>query len=244
MGKWIRYAGSIRIRDLLLWLMLISHTMVTFGFPMPVPGHSKSHGGIPFPCQSRPCGCLTSEQCWKGDCCCFSLEEKLSWAVANGIEPPNHVRPLVESRRTRSMPVKSKSCCTDRETGRPAKAGLACCESVKDSATNAGIGHLSCEVEATKNCNVSAAKAISHCCDKTESPRSHDESGIRWVVGIFAQKCRGDGPAGFYQIDPALVTDPSIPLPILIQSDSFAHPESEQTVTLLATPPTPPPELH
>src|SRR5262249_28300736 len=45
-----------------------------------------------FPCQGRPCGCASAADCWQGDCCCFTLAEKVAWADAHGVEPPAHAR--------------------------------------------------------------------------------------------------------------------------------------------------------
>src|SRR5262249_26842575 len=61
------------------------------------------------------------EECWAGDCCCFTLEQKLDWAEAHGIEPPPHVRPMVEARKARQAEAKpccceeSAPCCADEE---------------------------------------------------------------------------------------------------------------------------------
>jgi hypothetical protein len=41
---------------------------------------------VPFPCQSRACGCRSAAQCQK-KCCCFSRAEKVAWARRQG---PHH----------------------------------------------------------------------------------------------------------------------------------------------------------
>jgi hypothetical protein len=95
MGRWLWVTHGFRLRDVIVVLTLVSHLMLTFGIPLPAPSRKKPTDGVPYPCQSRPCGCVTAEQCWAGDCCCFSIEEKLAWAEANGVEPPEHVRRLL-----------------------------------------------------------------------------------------------------------------------------------------------------
>jgi hypothetical protein len=116
--------AEFRLRVAVLWLTLFSQLMLTFGFPLPAPRRSKSSRGIAYPCQSRPCGCLTSEECWKGDCCCFTIEQKLLWARANGITPPQKYQGLFER-----LPE-----ADDTETGCPECAKLAakksCCGNV------------------------------------------------------------------------------------------------------------------
>ena len=71
------------------------------GWPAPPP---RPVTGDSYPCQSRPCGCVTAEKCWAGDCCCFTLGEKLSWADARGVEVPAHVRPMVAARAKSARP--------------------------------------------------------------------------------------------------------------------------------------------
>ena len=104
------------LRHTLAVAALFAQLVAATGAPVasrPPTSHGKS-GGVAFPCQDHPCGCSTSEQGWAGDCCCFTLEQKLAWADANGVTPPPHVRPAVEARRA------NKSCC--------AKTAASCCE--------------------------------------------------------------------------------------------------------------------
>ena len=81
---------------------------------MPVRAADAKTSTVPFPCQSRPCGCLTAEKCWAGPCCCFSMKEKFAWAAARGVRPPD--------RAAREMPEapagkKPGACCA--ETRKP-----------------------------------------------------------------------------------------------------------------------------
>ncbi|MBY0460278.1 MAG: hypothetical protein K2V38_23425, partial [Gemmataceae bacterium] len=173
---------DFRLRDVIVVLTLISHLMVTFGFPLPAPNRIKPSDGVPYPCQSRPCGCLTSEQCWKGDCCCFTLEEKITWAEANGVEPPAHVRPLVESRKSRPTAPKQKSCCSESEPApEPSiSAPPPCCAKTKPVATCCSE-KPACEAAPDAECPQCAAKAKPNCCEKTKAPTPDSESGVRWV---------------------------------------------------------------
>lgn len=73
-----------------------------------VPARSAKDGSRPFPCMSRPCGCLTYDECWAGDCCCFTLAEKLGWAESKRITPPAHaVRAAARTGRVSER----ASCC-------------------------------------------------------------------------------------------------------------------------------------
>ena len=175
----------------LVVLTLLSHLTATFGFPLPAETAEKPGAAGPaFPCQNRPCGCSSSVECWAGDCCCFTLEEKLAWADANGVEPPAHVRPMVESRRAKSPPEKPAACC--------------------------------CEAGG---------------CDETPA---FEVVAVRWVVGLFAKKCRGDGPAGLFDAEPAIppeaIFEPIRSLPLVYMID-----RPRRAVSVSHVPPTPPP---
>ncbi len=217
--------------------------MITFGFPLPARSRKKPTDGVAYPCQNRPCGCLTSEQCWQGDCCCFTLEEKLAWAEANGVEPPEHVRQLVESRGSRSVLPKKKSCCSEAEPAATPSttAQPTCCGTRKPVATCCDDPSV-CEATADTECPHCAAKANTSCCEKKALAREK-ESGVRWVVGIFAQKCRGHGPTGFFQLDPAVVPElKPIHLSEPERSDHVAL-RSDRIISVTHSPPTPPPRF-
>jgi hypothetical protein len=200
---------KIRLRDLLLMLTLVSHLLGTFGFPLLVPASSSKDASTPYPCKGHQCGCRNAQECWAGDCCCYTLEEKLVWAEANGIEPPEHVRPLVESRKSEVAKPKNKSSCCEAEVSKASDTtdSTSCCPKMHRSACP------SCCEPSTNNCNQSAddcdtcaAQSLPNC-QETKSPSESDEGNVRWVVGFFAQKCRGVTPAGLMKLDPSVLPD-------------------------------------
>ncbi len=207
---------------------LVGHLLTTLGFPVSALPPDKRGGDQPFPCQSRPCGCLTAEECWAGDCCCSTLEEKLVWAETNGIEPPPHVRPLVRARQNRQTPPKQKSCCS---VSRP--------------------GEQSLSEEPTPSCCLKGAHTRPPVVCDADSPGTSPQSGsdapllapsgVRWVAGVFAQKCRAEGPAGSFQLEPAVVTD-FAPLRF-DRPERVRHsaPRSDRVTLTSHCPPTPPP---
>src|SRR5438132_7984698 len=77
--------------------VLVIYLITSAGFiPMPVFA-SKKASGQPFPCQDHACGCATAEECWR-HCCCFSAEERWSWAQEHGVQPPDYAeRPAAKS---------------------------------------------------------------------------------------------------------------------------------------------------
>jgi len=243
----LRRLSMLRNRELIVVVTLLSHIMVTCGLPCPMPSRKKPDGGVPYPCQSRPCGCQSSEECWKGDCCCFSLEEKLRWAEAHGIEPPAHVRPLVQSRAKRSKPVPNKTCCSAAPVDKPGselrcRLQPDCCQPVKSLDFSCCSEKSSSEVSAEPDCPHCAAKAKQNGSGKSPGPqRIQKESGKRWLISIFVQKCRGEGPAGLYLHDTAIVPDIQpldLPQP---EPRPATTPDSDRLTTLSHCPPSPPP---
>lgn len=68
-----------RARRLTGLLLLLSMCASLFPLPLPVRSPSGKDRSLPFPCQDRPCGCMSAAQCWR-KCCCFTDQEKLAWA--------------------------------------------------------------------------------------------------------------------------------------------------------------------
>ena len=191
MRKRQRRSHDSRLRVLVVALTLFCHGLVTFGFPLPALSKKTAETSYPFPCQSRPCGCSTSEECWKGDCCCFTLEEKLAWADAHDIQPPAHVRALVASRTAQKHEVKRKSCCCAAEgpTGQP-ESGQAISSSGKNS------GELCADVNDVCDHHDSGGRSR-----EQDASEPTSRVAVRWIIGLSAQKCRGEGPAGLIPMD-------------------------------------------
>jgi len=175
-----------RLRDAIAMLTIVGHLIVAFGIPLPFVRRT-SDASTPYPCQFRPCGCASSDLCWKGDCCCFTLEEKLEWADVNGIEPPAHVRPLVETRKPyRPIAAKKKTCCPLHES---------------------------------------------------------NPEPVIWVVGFFAQKCRGDSPATLFTLEAAVVPTFTTQPVVAAVSGAFLVAYDRHTIVTATRPPTPPPRI-
>lgn len=115
----------------------------------------------PFPCQDCPCGCVDAEQCWRS-CCCQTNTQKLAWARAHHVTPPEFVV-AAASHETRGGPTAdpkgAASCCSRLRAAPP------CCRrgtepSRRDPAPSA---------------------------DRAASPRGQ----VRWVLLEAANRCRG-----------------------------------------------------
>lgn len=170
--------------------------------PIPVPTIELSEKGSsqPFPCQNRPCGCKTAEQCWTG-CCCFTPSERLAWAEENGVAPPSYAQlpasddtagqgGLIAAHIGQITTEAEASCCESRSS---------CCE--KQSLTTVPapktIDLKVVDVRKVAIAKSSGAKSSGTCCetakaDKVGGSKSMNSSAKRKVVlGMFALKCQG-----------------------------------------------------
>ena len=87
---------------------------------LPIPLISSSHTNgkdlsLPFPCQNRPCGCRSAAQC-KKKCCCFTDEQKLAWAIRNGVDPSEVVASTTKCSTTSEST--RKVCCTSKNVAK------------------------------------------------------------------------------------------------------------------------------
>jgi len=194
MGKRFGIRQGERRRAIVVLLLVCSHLVSAVGLPLPCPSAGGTHdGAIVYPCQNHLCGCITAAQCWAGDCCCSTLEEKLLWADEQCIDPPDHVRPLVESRKT-----KSKSIAADH----------ACC-------------------------------ATDNNCPSTDQATSPIK--VRWVVGLFAAKCRGDSSESILATDPAIMTNDNALSLSYREIVGFSTCHCDHAIAICYDLPTPPP---
>ncbi len=121
--------GSRHARRLISLLVLIA--LLAAHVPIPTLAPGKDHSAR-FPCENRPCGCMSAEQCWS-HCCCCTNAEKLAWARENGVTPPAFV---VAAAENEAEPETPRSCCAQRATccaEHDESGGSSCCESSKDS---------------------------------------------------------------------------------------------------------------
>lgn len=138
--------------------LLVPVTIVVTGVPIPSAPATKS--AERFPCEACHCGCASAEQCWL-HCCCHSLAERLAWARANNVRPPDFA--LAEARwaglnvtdwipggdcckspssricsADRSEPDAERSCCNHRQSATVATSDrAACCASSNVASTAA-----------------------------------------------------------------------------------------------------------
>lgn len=107
--------SSSRLRKIVLrWAPRLVSLSVLLGIfcsmaPLAVGQQSVKDLSEPFPCQHRACGCRSADQCWKR-CCCFSNAQKVAWARANRVKPPEYVIASLE-REQSAAKCDSTGCC-------------------------------------------------------------------------------------------------------------------------------------
>ncbi|MEW4527281.1 hypothetical protein [Maioricimonas sp. JC845] len=117
-----------RARRLTGLLLLLSMCASLFPLPLPVRSPAGKDQSRPFPCQDRPCGCMSAAQCWR-KCCCFTDREKLAWARANDVTPPAFVVASAHKERTAKDTTCGKTCTAcETPTGDSPTSRPACCD--------------------------------------------------------------------------------------------------------------------
>ncbi len=149
------------------WLNCLSVAFVLCAVLLPMPISLRSSDGVekdlsqPFPCQNRPCGCRSAEQCWK-KCCCFTNSQKVAWAKANGVDLPDYV---LAAAKKESAAVK-KSC--------------ALCSKTKDNGEKPKCEESNASKDSQpKTSATQAPKALA----RTKSSK--------WVLSVYAAECQG-----------------------------------------------------
>ncbi|WP_148618902.1 hypothetical protein [Mariniblastus fucicola] len=101
------------------WSRMIAATLVAcmllMALEVPIPVRVSKLSSAPFPCQSRPCGCQSADQCWE-DCCCFSDAEKLAWASVNHVPPPAWFVRKMEAGNHDLANEKPSCCCSTKNS--------------------------------------------------------------------------------------------------------------------------------
>jgi len=108
---------------LLVWVAMVAYCASAIGVAIPMPVAVPKASGESFPCQHHHCGCHSAEQC-RRSCCCFSPEQKLAWARANGVSEHAILGGDAQVASTKS---RGKSCCQ--------KGGHSASKHSKDDAT-------------------------------------------------------------------------------------------------------------
>ena len=151
-----------------------AYLAAAIGFPLPSIPSLRKDTSKPYPCMDHECGCQSAEECW-AHCCCFTPEERWAWAEAHNVQPPEYAE-----RPTAQESLSATACC-DSE---PEERG-ACC-SAHHHETASCCQHHDTASERRACCSAEDAKAATDA-----KPASDQTIGVRWVLGMSAQRCRG-----------------------------------------------------
>jgi hypothetical protein len=78
---------------------------------MPVVVTRRKDRSRPYPCQNNPCGCASADECWH-HCCCMNNRQKVAWARAHDVTPPDFVVAAAEREGDEPQQVcNNEECC-------------------------------------------------------------------------------------------------------------------------------------
>jgi hypothetical protein len=198
------------------WLSCLSVAFVLCAILLPMPVSLRPSDGVekdqsqPFPCQSRPCGCRSAEQCWK-KCCCFTNSQKVAWAKANAVELPDYVLAAAE----KESAAKKKPC--------------ALCSKAKENGPTAKCDE---SITTARNEQQTATPQIPKVTARTRTSK--------WVLTVYAAECQGQTPFSMCfpaTILPARVTPVTLSLEM---DETFHHVSERLSSTTLRPPLPPP----
>ena len=112
----VRKSNRNRVIQATAGLLVVVLTIALFPLPfVSMPAKGAKDLSKPFPCQDRPCGCLSAAQC-KKKCCCFSADQKVAWAKKNH-RPISDVLDIAAERQPPQI-VRNSSCCETKVSAR------------------------------------------------------------------------------------------------------------------------------
>jgi hypothetical protein len=191
----------------------------------------------PFPCQNRPCGCRSADQCWK-KCCCFNDVQKVAWAKANHVKVPGFVLAAAKQAGAHS-PKKADFYALKKPAYRCSR-----CIAKKQKPTKSSCCQQQYEDTKTvkAQCCETGCKSIRLQSEDYGRSAKSKPARIKWVLAVYAAECQGQGsfwfclPASIVPERLTLVTSPEPQPGIFIV-------ESESLRQASLAPPLPPPKI-
>ncbi len=225
-----RLMKSIRItfRQAIALLVVLGMCASIVPLPMAVPVTADKDRSTPFPCQDRPCGCASAKQCWKS-CCCFNDSQKLAWAKANHVTPPDYVIAAAEKEASGKSQIE-KSCCAQHSVESQVVQAVtsSCCQKPESS---------------DKACCKSVVTA--GCCQETSSTVAEDDetpAKTQMVLTAFVLRCHGQSSFFWNSLPWSDLVVNRAELPAMKLTGSVCL-LSETLIECPLDPPEPPPRL-
>ncbi len=237
--KRYRKLSPTLVRRLLSLAFLLCVCAMLLPLPFaPLPSNTQEKDqSQPFPCQSRPCGCRSAEQCWK-KCCCFNHSQKIAWAKANKVTVPDCVlaaaaKEKLTSVEICSLPHEKSSAANVRESKQT------CSRSRTERSTEHDVA---CDRE---HSDVVVGSRTAKCCQrKSEAvneavPRN---SSSKWVMAVYSAECQGQGPNVYCSIV-LVIPNSQVVKPAVPEMTEKFFIVSERLQSTSLRPPLPPPKI-
>ena len=255
MRSCIRKFQKLTMRRLISLCILLSVCALLLPLPVAFLRTTGSEKDLsqPFPCQNRPCGCQSAEQCWK-KCCCFTNEQKVAWAKTNNVKLPAYVleAALKEAGFVNAKASGSAAAHCERCVARKAVVPSA----PRTVTTKAAVAKNVPAPNAVKSLVAAVVKRVGRPVVKTltalaaqattPSAKASRSSNLpatsKWVMTVFAAKCQGQ-PTFWCCLPPTVLPTPAellcrgSMLTESIEADSDRLPATSQR------PPLPPPKI-
>ena len=211
------------VRGLLSLSVLLGICAMLFPLPIaPIPQTSpEKDSARPFPCQNRPCGCRSAEQCWK-KCCCFNNAQKIAWAKAQKVKVPGFVLAAEKKERLSSLEICSLPQSDAKKT---VVAKISGCDKPGFPILAKSHSCGSCSQRAERSPGTRKTRATS-----------------RWVMAVYAAECQGQGPPAFcFPI--SIIPDRPLLVALSVEVIETLVFESERLQQASLRPPLPPPKI-
>ena len=252
----IRIFKRLSVRRLISVSILLSVCAMLLPLPVAFLKTTGSEKDLsqPFPCQNRPCGCQSADQCWK-KCCCFTNVQKVAWAKSNNVKLPAYVlaaaRDEGASLEANAPAEAVPHCerCVARKIAKPAsthaietKPAVAMTASSNRRCEIPSVAaHAKSENSSSPKCGAVVAGNVNP--PSTKTGHSHKlVPGSKWVMTVFAAQCQGQ-PTFWCCLPPTVL--PTCAQLICGQSGPTESivPQSERLQVCSLRPPLPPPKI-
>lgn len=234
-GLWPRFVRGLLSLCVLMGICAMLLPLPIASLPQNSPEKDDSE---PFPCQNRPCGCRSAEQCWK-KCCCFNNVQKVAWARAHNVKVPDFVWTAAKKEQaSNSLAISDAKRSAKKSTGfceHATKRSLtttnsSCCRKATDS--HGGLP----DAESAGTFDSSVVSGKTTCKSGSRASKS------KWVLAFCAAECQGQGPSAF--CFPTSIIAERIALVIQSVAEIETTPvESERLQKTSLRPPLPPPKI-
>ena len=160
------------IRRAVSLLVLVAVCAAAVPIPIAVIHRPAKDSSQPFPCQHCSCGCKDAEQCWL-NCCCYSADQKLAWANANGVTPPWYAAKGTSANKP------------EADGNKAARSPAKLCEKCKPTQA---VACNRCDSASHKSAACCGAKSA---CTNTEASSGQTDTEATFVLSMMAVKCKG-----------------------------------------------------